>query len=123
MGDNGSCQELDCAVMIHITQRITDLEKLLNERHNATLTALALAERTLSHRLETLNDWKNTTLNERKFLATAKEVEDLKVIMAALIKPLERFQDRFLGIIGIISLMSGAIGAIVAAVIVKWILR
>lgn len=123
MGDNGSCQELDCAVMIHLTQRIYDMEKLLNERQMSTMSALSLAERTLSHRLETLNDWKNTTLDERKYLATSKEVDDLKTIMAALIKPLERFQDRFLGIIGITSLMSGAIGAIMAAVIMRWILK
>ena len=119
MGDCPNCAELNCAVAKHLSMVIEDLEKRMDAQIASDQRALQLAERNIGVRLDNLNHWRAETLSERKEQATRREVKDMEEKVSIRIGPLERFQDRFLAILALVSLLSGSIAAVVVKVMMK----
>jgi len=119
MGDSPSCTDLNCPVKIYLTRVLNDLEKRMDAQVLSDQRALELAEKNIGVRLDNLNHWRAETLSERKEQASRREVEDIQDKLLLKIAPLERFQDKMIGILAITSILSGAIGAIVVKVLFK----
>lgn len=111
---SNECQSLNCAVKIHMDdvirekedrmeRRVDDMERRFNDKHSTYSEALAAAEKRLVEKVGGLNNWK----------------EDYKTIVDTKIEPLQRFQDKFIAILALVSLLSGTIGAIIVKILLK----